>query len=65
MDLTITTVSLHGLGAVVHREIHIAIRPLEGKLASLHTLLNTRTDSMEGVLSNPIQIEKLAGGHTC
>ena len=45
-------VSTHGLGAVVRREIHIAIRSLEGKLASLHTVLNTRMDSMEGVLSN-------------
>ena len=30
---------------VVSREIHIAIRPLENKLESLHTVLNTRMDS--------------------
>ena len=34
-------VSLDGLAAVVRREIQNAIRPVEGKLASLHTVLNT------------------------
>jgi len=57
-------VSLHGLGAAVRCEIHIAIRPLEDKLASVHTVFNTRMDSMEGALSNMIQIEKLGGGNT-
>ena len=43
-------VSLDGLAAVVRRDIQNAIRPVEGKLTSLQTVLNTRMDSMEGVL---------------
>ena len=53
-------VSLDGLAAVVRREIQNAIRPVEGKLASLHTVLNTRMDSMEGVLQqHDVKIAKL------
>ena len=53
-------VSLDGLAAVVRREIQNAIRPVEGKLTSLHTVLNTRMDSMEGVLQqHDVKIAKL------
>ena len=53
-------VSLDGLAAVVRHEIQNAIRPVEGKLASLHTVLNTRMDSMEGVLQqHDVKIAKL------
>ena len=43
-----------------HQPKNLAIRPVEYKLASLHTMLNTRMDSMGSVLQQrDVKIAKL------